>query len=82
MDDDDGDTAQKMIPPSDEQENIRFMRLRVSGMYCPICATRIHGRLVALDGVLKAQVNHLAGVADVIFDSNFTTVPAPATPNV
>ncbi|CAG0984460.1 hypothetical protein ANRL4_02080 [Anaerolineae bacterium] len=45
-------------------------------MYCPICATRIHGSLVALDGVLKAQVNHLAGVVDVIFDSNFTSVPA------
>ncbi|HEY4721048.1 MAG TPA: heavy-metal-associated domain-containing protein, partial [Anaerolineae bacterium] len=65
-----------MIPPSDEQERIRLTRLRVSGMYCPICATRIHSSLVALDGVLNAQVNHLVGVVDVIFDSNSTSVPA------
>jgi copper chaperone CopZ len=72
----DGDIVRKTIPPGEEQERVRFARLRVSGMYCPICATRIHDRLVTLDGVFNAQVNHVAGVADVIFDSNFTAVPS------
>lgn len=64
------------MPPIDDQEHIRVARLLVSGMYCPICATRIYRSLVALDGVLNTQVNHLVGVVDVIFDSNFTTVTA------
>ena len=59
MNENDGDTAQKMIPPSDEQEHIRVTRLQVSGLYGSICATRIHDRVVALDGVFNAQVNHL-----------------------
>lgn len=72
----DGDTVRKLIPPGDEQERVRFTRLQVSGMYCPICTTRIHDKLVLLDGVFKAEVNHQAGMADVIFDSNLATVPA------
>ena len=76
MNDEDRDIEQKTIPPIDDQEHIRVARLLVSGMYCPICATRIYSSLVALDGVLNAQVNHLVGVVDVIFDSNFTTVTA------
>lgn len=70
------DGAYQLIPPSDEQEHIRFARLLVSGMYCATCAVRIHDKLVMLDGVLKAQVDQLAGVADVIFDSNFITLPS------
>ena len=73
---DDGDIARKTIPPGDEQERVRFTRLRVSGMYCPVCVTRIHASLVALAGVFRVEVNQQGGVADVIFDSNFTTVPS------
>lgn len=76
MNENDGEAGHKMIPLSDEQEHIRFARLRVSGMYCSVCATRVHDRLAALDGVLNAQVNQLVGVADVIFDSNVATVSA------
>jgi copper chaperone CopZ len=76
VNDEDRDIEQKTIPPIDDQEHIRVARLLVSGMYCSICATRIYSSLVALDGVLNAQVNHLVGVVDVIFDSNFTTVTA------
>jgi copper chaperone CopZ len=72
----DADSVPKTIPPGDEQEHVRFTRLRVSGMYCPICVTRIHDQLVALDGVFRVEVNQQAGVADVIFDSHFTTVPS------
>lgn len=76
MNENDRDTAGKLIPLIDDQEHIRFARLQVSGMFCAVCVTRIQDRLGALDGVLKSQVNQVAGVVDVIFDSNFITVSA------
>lgn len=64
------------IPPTDEQACIRIVRLVVWGMYCPGCGTRIHGRLVAVKGVLEVQVDHTIGMVEVAFNSDLTNISA------
>jgi len=51
-------------------------RLVIWGMICPNCATRIYSRLIALDGVIEAHVDHAVGMAEVAFDSDLTSIPA------
>lgn len=69
------DLAAKM-PSTDEQRCVRATRLVVWGMVCPNCATRIHGCLAALAGVVEVQVDHNVGMAYVTYDVTLTTVPA------
>lgn len=63
-------------PRTDEPACIRIVRLVVWGMYCPGCGTRIHGRLVAVKGVLEVRVDHTVGMVEVVFNSSLTTTAA------
>ncbi len=44
-------------------------RLAVWGMRCPNCAMRVRNSLLRLEGVLDAEVSHLSGTAQVLYDS-------------
>ncbi|HET7091104.1 MAG TPA: heavy-metal-associated domain-containing protein [Anaerolineae bacterium] len=69
------DSPAKM-PSADERRCVRATRLVVWGMVCPNCATRIHGCLAALAGVVEVQVDHNVGMAYVTYDVTLITVPA------
>lgn len=44
------------------------VRLAVGGMSCGGCASRVEGRLLALPGVMRAEVDLRAALAVVTFD--------------
>ncbi len=52
--------------------NIAF--LTVWGMGCPNCAARVRNGLISLNGVINANVDHIAGVARVIYNPDLATV--------
>ena len=76
MDEDGHADPPEKTQPTDEQACIRITRLVVWGMYCPNCATRIHRCLVALNGVIEAQVDHTVGMVEVAFNSDLTNISA------
>jgi copper chaperone CopZ len=61
---------------ANEQACIRIARLVVWGMYCPNCGTRIHSRLIAVNGVIEVRVDHTVGMVEVVFDSRLTNISA------
>ena len=42
--------------------------LEIWGMGCPNCAARVRNTLVAVPGVIEAQVNHQRGVGAVLYN--------------
>ncbi len=76
MDEDGHADLPEETPLTNEHECIRITRLVVWGMYCPNCATRIHRSLVAVEGVIEVHVDHTVGMAEVVFNSNLTAIPA------
>ena len=48
-------------------ERIDSITLYVTGMGCPNCANRVHNRLIDHPGVLKAEVDHETGKAEVTY---------------
>ncbi len=48
--------------------------LKVSGMSCPRCSSRLKGVLEDMSGVAAAAVDHVAGTATVDFDDTALTV--------
>ena len=61
---------------SDEQQTVTTALLAVWGMGCPNCAARVRNSLIALTGVVEAYVDHTAGMAQVNFNPNLTSLPA------
>lgn len=64
--------AQKMVAV-DENQNLATINLTVWGMGCPNCAVRVRNGLLALKGVVKADVNHTTGSAVVEVNSQMVT---------
>lgn len=56
-----------------EQTNKMSAILGVWGMGCPRCATRVHNGLLSVNGVIDAYVEHLAGMAWVVFNPDMVT---------
>jgi Cu+-exporting ATPase len=50
--------------------------LRVDGMWCSSCSLVLEDALLALDGVLDAEVSYAAGLARVTWDPSVTDSPA------
>ena len=61
---------------AEEQETATTAVLAVWGMGCPNCAARVRNSLIALTGVVEAYVDHTAGMAQVNFNPNLTSLPA------
>ena len=60
----------KNMPSTEQLQNAQQLTLVVSGMGCPNCATRVHNKLVSLEGVYGVDVYLHMALAVVIFDRN------------
>jgi copper chaperone CopZ len=60
----------------EQQPNTTKGRLAVWGMNCPNCAARVRNRLIAVNGVVEAQVDYMSGIARVLFNPELVTPPA------
>jgi copper chaperone CopZ len=61
---------------AEEQQTTTSALLAVWGMGCPNCAARVRNSLLALKGVVDAEVDHTIGMAEVVFNPNLTAIPA------
>jgi copper chaperone CopZ len=66
---------QKITTP-DERKNLAVVGLTVWGLGCPNCANRVRNSLVALGGVVEADVSHTTGFAFVEYNPDLVTMPA------
>lgn len=51
-----------------ERQFESMVALRIWGMGCPNCAARVRNSLVSLNGVIDADVDHISGVGQVIYN--------------
>lgn len=66
---------EKMASP-DELQSTVIAHLAIFGMGCPRCATRVRNSLLTIYGVRDAEVDHVAGMGQVMFSPNLTTISA------
>lgn len=67
--------TQKITTP-DERKNLAVVGLTIWGMGCPNCANRVRNGLIALVGVVEADVDHTTGFAFVEYNPDLVTLPA------
>jgi copper chaperone CopZ len=63
------------IPTPDERKNLTTVGLAVWGMGCPNCSNRVRNSLLALTGVVEADVDHTTGFALVEYSPSLVSVP-------
>ncbi len=63
-------------PSVEEQRTTTSALLVVGGMGCPNCAARVRNSLLALTGVVGAQVMLETSTADITYNPDLTDVPA------
>ncbi len=56
----------------EEREESKQISLAIGGLGCMSCANRVRNSLLLLLGVLEAQVDHVRGVAQVVFNPRVT----------
>jgi len=59
----------------EDVEQLRVITLYITGMGCINCANRVHNRLIDHPGVVKAEVNHVTGKAEVTYILTKASVP-------
>jgi copper chaperone CopZ len=64
------------ISSLDERKNLATVGLTVWGIGCINCATRIRNALLALAGVMEADVDHTTGSAFVEYNPGLVSVPS------
>jgi len=64
---------QKSATPQ-EQETAEILTLWIAGMGCPTCATRVRNGLLALKGVVRAEVNHLGATAVLLYNPKLVSI--------
>jgi copper chaperone CopZ len=64
--------AQK-VATAQERANKMSAILAIWGMGCPHCAMRVQNSLLLINGVVDAYVEHLAGMAWVVFNPDMVT---------
>lgn len=67
--------VQKTVTP-EERKTVKRVLLTVQGMGCSNCAMRVRNSLVALKGVINADVDHATGTAEVEFNPHIVAIPA------
>ena len=60
----------KDMPTTEQLQDAQQLTFAVSGMGCPNCATRVHNKLISLEGVFGVDVYLQMALAVVIFDKN------------
>ena len=61
------DPMQKDLP-FEERQVLSFAQFYVSGMGCAGCESLIHNSLLALPGVVSAEVDHIRHWANVVYN--------------
>ncbi len=56
----------------EEREESKQISFAVSGMSCMSCANRVRNSLLLLIGVVEAQVDHVRGISQVVFNPRLT----------
>lgn len=64
--------VQKIVT-DEERQKVEMALLTVWGMGCPNCAARVRNSLLSLNGVVSACVDHIAGIAGVVFNPELAT---------
>jgi copper chaperone CopZ len=64
---------EKIVSP-EEQETTTSISLAVWSMGCPNCVMRVHNGLLALRGVIQADVSHVTATAEVVFNPTLLTL--------
>ena len=59
----------------EDTEHAQAITLHVTGMGCVNCANRVHNRLIDHPAVVKAEVSHVTGKAEVTFIPTKASVP-------
>ncbi len=67
---------QIIVTVIDEQQATALILLGLQGMGRPNCAARVHSSLLALNGVIEAEVNDFNGTACVEFNPCLVTMAA------
>ena len=67
--------AEKTASAEERQTAVTAL-LAVWGMGCPNCAARVRNSLLSLHGVVEADVDHAAGLAQVNFNPDLADIPA------
>ena len=65
----------RKIASADECKSLAVIGLAVWGMGCPNCANRVRNSLVALAGVVEADVSHITGFAFVEYNPDLVAKP-------
>ncbi|PNY17710.1 copper-transporting ATPase ran1-like protein [Trifolium pratense] len=65
---DDMENVRVRLLDSDDDDEMRRIQIRVSGMTCTACSNSIESALKAIDGVVTASVALLQNKADVVFN--------------
>lgn len=66
---------QKISTP-EEHQGITTARLAVWGLGCLNCANRVRNNLIAVTGVVEADVDHTTGFAFVEYNPDLVSVPS------
>jgi len=64
------------VTTTDELQSLTTVGLAIWGMGCVNCATRVRNALLALTGVVEADVDHATGFASVEYSQNLASLPA------
>jgi len=67
--------VQKISTP-EERQGITTARLTVWGLGCLNCANRVRNSLIALIGVVDANVDHTTGFALVEYNADLVSIPS------
>jgi copper chaperone CopZ len=63
--------------PSEAERKVeQVATLGVWGMGCPNCANRVRNSLISINGVVDADVDHLSGIAQVIYNPHMVQTQA------
>ncbi|KAI3996848.1 hypothetical protein MKX01_021124 [Papaver californicum] len=57
-----------------DEEGMKRIQVRVSGMTCAACSNSVESALLGIHGVLKASVALLQNRADIVFDPKIVQV--------
>jgi len=51
----------------EEADQVQRITLDITGMGCTYCANRVHNSLIDHPGIVRAEVSHMTGKAEVIY---------------
>ena len=59
----------------ESNEALETISLKVMGMGCVNCSNRVHNKLIGHRGVIRAEVSHVLGEAEIAYLPSQVTIP-------